>query len=126
MKKIDRFGLKFAIVALGIGLFSPSVTFEATSPTPKGELSYRPLVIDVTLFNGAEARPVHRQARRVSRRTSRRTSRRVSRRHNVAYGGGRYYGGGYYAPRPHPGAAVAAGAVAGMAVGAAVAAPRYY
>ena len=124
MQKKVNLGLKFTIVALSIGLLSPSFDVDTTANMEDSYINATLPKIEITLFNQAEARPVHRQARRVSRRTSRRTSRRVSRRHNVAYGGGRYYGGGYY--RPHTGAAVAAGVVTGMAVGAAVAAPRHY
>ena len=124
MKKKYNFGLKFTIIAVGIGIFSPSFDID-TIKSMDSSYSLTLSKIEIVLFNQAEAAPIHRQARRVSRRTSRRTSRRVSRRHNVVYGGGRYYGGGYY-PHPHPGAAVAAGVVTGMAVGAAVAAPRRY
>jgi|GEM_PF-3382939 len=126
MQKRVNLGLKFTIVALSIGLFSPSFHVD-TAKSMEDDYSTTLPEIEIVLFNQAEAAPIHRQARRVSRRTSRRTSRRVSRRHNVVYGGSRYYGGGYYPhPHPHPGAAVAAGVVTGMAVGAAVAAPRHY
>ena len=124
MQKKINVGLKFTIVALCIGLFAPSFNVDTTKSIKDSYSGVTIPKIEITIFNQAEARPVHRQARRVSRRTSRRTSRRVSRRRNVAYGGGRYYGGGYH--HHHTGAAVAAGVVTGMAVGAAVAAPRHY
>ncbi|SFV61432.1 hypothetical protein MNB_SV-6-975 [hydrothermal vent metagenome] len=124
MQKRANLGLKFTIVALGVGLFSPSLHLDTTKSIERSYSSISIPKIEINIFNQAEAAPVHRQARRVSRRTSR----RVSRRHNVVYGGSRYYGGGYHHHHHHhhTGAAVAAGVVTGMAVGAAVAAPRYY
>jgi len=115
MKKKNIFAMKFAIVAIAIGVMSPSVNVE--SVTVAGN-SYVP---DVSLLNTAEAAPVHRQARRVSRRTSRRTTRR-----NVAYrgGGGRYYGGGSY--HSNTGAAVVGGMVVGAAVATAANSSRQY
>ena len=128
MQKKVNFGFKFALVVFGMGMLSPSFNLDTATDMKSSYSSISIPKIDITLFNQAEAAPVHRQARRVSRRTSRRTSRRVSYRHNVAYGGGRYYGGGHYHHHHHhhTGAAVAAGVVTGMAVGAAVATPKYY
>lgn len=105
MKKKNIFAMRFAIVAIAIGVISPSGDVKSVTVA---ENSYIPTI---SLLNRAQAAPVHRQARRVSRRTSRRTTRR-----NVAYhGGGRYYGGGSY--HRNTGAAV----VGGMVVGATVA-----
>jgi len=112
MGKKDRFTIKFAIVALGLGVLSPSIDIDSAMSTKnRVNVHTASTSINITLFTVAEARPVHRQTRRVARRTSRRTTRR-----NVAYrGGGRYYGGGSY--HRNTGAAV----VGGMVVGAAVA-----
>ena len=118
MEKKDRFTIKFAIVALGLGVLSPSIDIGSAMLTKNTVNTHiASTYINITLFNEAEARPVHRQTRRVARRTSRRTSRRVSHRHN-AYGGGRYYGSNY---RRNTGAAVAAGVVTGVVVGSAIA-----
>jgi hypothetical protein len=92
MKKPYTILTKLAVVILMLGLFSPSVTIEKVQATHVNStpISLAAQYITISLFQTAEARPVHRQARRVSRRTSRRTTRRVNHRHNA----GRYYGGG--------------------------------
>ena len=114
MRKKDRFTIKFAIVALGLGVLSPSVDIGSAMLTKNTVNTHiTSACINITLFNEATAAPVHRQTRRVARRTSRRTSAR----HN-AYGGGRYYGSNN---NRNTGAAVAAGVVTGVVVGAAVA-----
>ena len=109
MKKKNQFAMKFAIVALTAGLFSPSFNVDTTKvDTSNMKTGYSLTLpkIEITLFNQAEAAPVHRQTRRVSRRTSRRTAHRHS--------GGQYYGGGTY--HNNTGAAVAAGVVVGATV----------
>lgn len=116
MKKRDRFTIKFAIVALGLGILSPSVDTGSAMLTKNTVNTHIASTgINITLFNEAEAAPVHRQTRRVARRTTRRTNAR----HN-AYGGGRYYGSNNNRRR-NTGAAVAAGVVTGVVVGSAVA-----
>ena len=117
MEKRDRFTIKFAIVALGLGVFSPSVDIGRAMLTKNTVNTHiASTVIKITLFNEAEARPVHRQARRTGRRSGRRAARRTTHRHN-AYGGGRYYGYGYdNRRRDNTGAAVAAGVIIGATV----------
>ena len=117
MRKKDRFTIKFAIVALGLGVLSPSVDIGSAMLTKNTVNTHiTSACINITLFNEATAAPVHRQTRRVARRTTRRTSAR----HN-AYGGGRYYGSNNNNRRRNTGAAVAAGVVTGVVVGSAVA-----
>jgi len=114
MEKRDRFTIKFAIVALGLGVLSPSVDIGSTMLTKNAVNTHiASTSINITLFNEATAAPVHRQTRRVARRTSRRTSAR----HN-AYGGGRYHGSNNN--RRNTGAAVAAGVVVGAVVATSV------
>lgn len=116
MEKRDRFSIKFAIVALGLGVLSPSIDIGSAMLTKNTVNTHiASTSINIALFNEATAAPVHRQTRRVARRTTRRTSAR----HN-AYGGGRYHGSDYN-NRRNTGAAVAAGVVTGVVVGAAVA-----
>ena len=106
MKKKNQFAMKFAIVALTAGLFSPSFNVDTTNMKADNSLTLPK--IEITLFNQAEAAAVHRQSRRVSRRTSRRTAHRHS--------GGQYYGGGSYHKKSNTGAAVAAGVGVGAVV----------
>jgi hypothetical protein len=111
MKKKNQFAMKFAIVALTAGLFSPSFNIDTTNvdtTNMKAGYSLTLPKMDITLFNQAEAAAVHRQSRRVARRTSRRTAHRHS--------GDQYYGGGSYHKSNNTGAAVAAGVVVGAVV----------
>ena len=89
MQTNNRSLVKFTVVAMMMGFFSPSVEFQPH------ELEYSKSFttqtsFTISLFNKAEARP----ARRVARRTARRTVHR----HSGFYRGGGYYHGGAYHP----------------------------
>ena len=60
MKKKNQFAVKFAIVALAVGLFSPSVSVKTVS-TFAGE-GYS---VNLSVFNTAEARRVNRNVNRL-------------------------------------------------------------
>ncbi len=125
-----QFLVKFAVVAMFVGLLSPSI--DITTEQVKN-LSYNnstneatPIGFSFSLLNRAEARRGggggarrggggnrNRSANR-NRNTNRNVNRNVNVNHNVR--GGRYYGGGYYR-----GAPLLAGAVAGLAIGTIVA-----
>lgn len=122
MTKKNQFSVKFVIVALAVGLFSPSVSVKSVEGVKHTALGGYD--VQVSVFNTAEAkRKAKRKARRKGNRKGNR-NRNVRRNKNVNVnvnrGGGRYYGGGNY--RRNTGAAVAAG----MVVGAAVATRRSY
>jgi hypothetical protein len=125
MKKKSLFAVKFTVVALAVGFFSPSVN--VVKNVTLSETGYN---LSVSIFNTAEARGRggrgggarggnarggNRNANR-NRNSNRNVNRNRNVNVNVHGGGGRYYGGGGYR-----GAPVAAGLVTGMVVGTAVA-----
>lgn len=114
MKNKNIFLVKFAVVAVAIGFFSPSVNVQPEVKASKGYATI-PMQFDVTLLNTAEARRGGGGARRGgganrSRSTNRNTNRNtnVNRNRNVNRNvnknvnvnhNRRYYGGhsrGYY------------------------------
>ena len=111
MKNKNIFLVKFAVVAVAIGLFSPSVNVK---PEVKASHGYAaiPMQFNVTLFNTAEARRGGGNRggnRNVNRNSNRNTNRNVNVNRNVNknvnvnvnHRNNRYYGRpGYYGGRP--------------------------
>ena len=115
MKNKNIFLVKFAVVAIAIGIFSPSVSVK---PEVKANHGYAaiPMQVDVTLFHTAEARRgggMRRGGgarrggnRNVNRNSNRNVNRNVNRNRNVnvnVHHNNRYYGGrhyGYYRGAP--------------------------
>ena len=115
MKKKNKFAAKFAIVALAVGLFSPSVSVKSVT-----SLAVEGYDVSISIFNTAEARQKNRNKnvnrnKNRNKNVNRNSNVNVNRNVNVNHRGGRYYGGGSY--NNNNGAAL----VAGMVVGAAVA-----
>jgi len=119
---------KFAIVALAIGFFSPSVAIQE-SKNYTGSTLFN-TEITLSLLNQAEARRNGGANRNRSANRNKNSNRNSNRNKNVNRnvnknvnvnvnhrGGGRYYGGGSY----HRGGAIAAGVVTGLVVGSIVA-----
>jgi len=122
MKKNTTFLTKLAIVAMAIGLFSPSVTIESEK-TVDSLLSYVPNSVSVSLFKTAEARrgrgggARRGGARRGGHRTTNRTRNRNSNRNvnrnrnvnknvnvNINRNSSRHYhGGGHHHGHRHSG-----------------------
>ncbi len=89
MKTNNKTLVKFTVVAMMMGFFSPSVEFQSVGLEETKFFSAQ-TNFTISLMNEAEARP----ARRVARRTTRRTVHR----HSGFYRGGGYYHGGAYHP----------------------------
>ena len=96
MKNKNIFLTKFAIVAIAIGLFSPSININTEAKTGNGYAAI-PMQLNVTLFNTAEARRA-RPARHNGNRHRHNGNRHRHVNHNNRYYGGRHYG--YYRGRP--------------------------
>jgi len=73
---------KFAIVAMFMGFFSPSITVEKSSTTTNSLTSYMPTSISVSLLNSAEARRGGGARRSGGRSGSRNRNRNVNRNSN--------------------------------------------
>lgn len=113
MTKKNQFSVKFVIVALAVGLFSPSVSVKSVEGVKHTALGGYD--VQVSVFNTAEAKRKKNRSRNKSRNRNRNVNKNRNVNVNVNRGGGRYYGGGSY--RRNTGAAV----VTGMVVGAAIA-----
>ena len=91
MKNKTAFLTKFAIAAMVIGFFSPSITVESTKTTGTNLLTFIPNSVSVSLLNSAEARGNRGGARRGgggarrsgTRNVNRNKSRNVNRNKNV-------------------------------------------
>jgi len=108
MKNKNSYLVKFAVVSVMIGLFSPSVSVKTTTPSGNG-FGVMPIAMDVSLFTQAEARRGGGGARRGGGASRNRSSNRnVNRNKNVNRNvnvnvnhNNRYYGRrGYYGGRP--------------------------
>lgn len=116
MKNKNIFLVKFAVVAVAIGLFSPSVSVK---PEVKSSHGYAaaPMQIDVTLFNTAEAKRSRNKNtnrnrntnknrnsnKNVNRNVNKNVNRNVNKNVNVNvnHRNNRYYGRpGYYGGKP--------------------------
>lgn len=125
MKNKNIFLTKFAIIAIAIGLFSPSINVKPEVKANHGYASI-PMQVDVSLLNTAEARRGGGGARGGNRNVNRNSNRNVNRNtnvnrnvnvnvnHNSRYYGGRHYG--YY--RGSPLLAFSTGLVIGSVIAA--------
>lgn len=99
MKTNNKYIAKFAIVAVMLGLFSPSI---------KVQTNYKQTELTVSILKYAEARRGGNRNRNVNRNSNRNVNRNVNRNSNRNvnvnvnhYGGGHRRGGyGYYGGRP--------------------------
>ena len=108
----NKYVLKFTVVALTIGFFSPSVTVQHSTHSEDG------YSVSISVLNTAEARQRARSVNRnrnVNRNVNRNRNRNVNRNVNVHHSGGRYYGGGSY-HNNNNGAAVVAGIMVGAVI----------
>ena len=102
MKNKNSFLIKFAVVALAIGVFSPSVSVKPEVKESHGYAAL-PMQVELTLLHTAEARRggarrgggAHRSGNR-NRNVNRNVNVNVN--HNNRYYGGRHYG--YYHGSP--------------------------
>jgi len=101
MKNKNSFLIKFAVVALAIGVFSPSVSVKPEVKESHGYAAL-PMQVEVTLFHTAEARRGGARrgggrSRNVNRNVNRNSNRNVNRNVNVnVHHNNRYYGGRHY------------------------------
>jgi len=103
MKPNKKSLVKFTVVTMMMGFFSPSIEFQSSEI--EHTKSFSALTsITISLMNEAEARP----ARRVARRNVR--------RHSAFYRGGGYYHGGVF----HPVARWSLVALSALAVGSVI------
>ena len=81
MKNKNIFLVKFAVVAVAIGLFSPSVSVETEVKASHGYAAI-PMQFNVTLFNTAEAKRNRSKSSNRNRNSNRNSNRNVNKNVN--------------------------------------------